>query len=162
MSAARDAPAMPRAPRCLFALMLILPVPLVFGADDCGARDSITERVLCRADDAVAADSSAPCDTAHDARVRDQCYGVFAVRTGSASACRSIPGDTERADRLRQICLSDVAIVTGNGALCAEIADDGLHDACHLKLHRDTGNEALCRRIRGEALRRLCGSTDPG
>lgn len=139
------------------ALMGLLFSPSILAAE-CGARESVTERVLCYADGAVAADDVAVCDAADDVRVRDQCYGVFAVRTGHPAACRAIPGSGQRPTSLRQICLSDVAIVSGEAALCGEVADSNLRDTCYLKLRRDSGDPSLCERISEPALRSLCDS----
>lgn len=139
----------------LSGVVCLLLIPAVSAAD-CAGRESATERVLCHADDAVSAEDVRECDAAASARERDQCYGVFAVRTGRPSACRAIPGDGRRPASLRQICLSDVAIVTGDAALCGEIDDGNLRDTCYLKLHRDTGDAALCERIEEPALRGLC------
>jgi hypothetical protein len=139
----------------LLGLAWLALTPSVFAAD-CSTRESVTERVLCHAERAVAADEMTRCDTAKDVRVRDQCYGVFAVRTGRPAACRAIPGDGQRPASLRQICLSDVAIVTGEAALCGEIGNGNLRDTCYLKLHRDTGDAGLCERIDEPALRALC------
>jgi len=127
-------------------------------AAECGDRESATERVLCHAERAVAADDVASCDAAENERVRDQCYGVFAVQTGQPGACRAIPGDGHRPTSLRQICLSDVAIVSGEPALCGEIEDRNLRDTCLLKLRRDTGDASLCGEISEPALRSLCES----
>ena len=125
-------------------------------AAECGARASVTQRVLCYAERAVAAEEVAPCDAAEDVRVRDQCYGVFAVQTGRPDACRAIPGNGQRPASLRQICLSDVAIVSGEPSLCGEVTDSNLRDTCYLKLRRDTGDADLCERIAEPALRGLC------
>lgn len=138
------------------AALLLLPLPVSAGEQPCAVHDGVTARVRCHADRAVAGASRAACDRASDAHVRDQCYGVYAVRTGDAASCRAIPGDSRRAASLRQICLSDVAIATGDAAVCREIDDTGLRDTCHLKVARDTNRTALCERIEQSALRGLC------
>lgn len=145
---------MPRA--TIGVLLLLLTVPAMADEAPCAGEGGVTARVLCHADRAVARASREACDRASDARVRDQCYGVYAVRTGDPASCRAIPGDSRRAAGLRQICLSDVAIVTGEDGLCREIDDTGLRDACHLKLARDSDRMALCERIEQPALRKLC------
>ncbi len=141
----------------LLAVACLLLSPWTFAAE-CDDRESVTERVLCHAERAVAADEVASCDAAEDVRVRDQCYGVFAVQTGHPGACRAIPGDGQRPASLRQICLSDVAIVSGDHALCGEIGNENLRDTCYLKLRRDSGDATLCERISEPALRALCDS----
>lgn len=136
--------------------LLALPVLAMAAGPACSEREGVTARVFCHAERAVASASRAPCDRASDVRVRDQCYGVFAVRTGDAPSCRAIPGDSRRAASLRQICLSDVAIVTGDGGLCREIDDTSLRDSCYLKLAHDTGRTGLCERIEQSVLRKYC------
>ncbi len=138
-------------------VICLLLSPHIFAAE-CGDRESPTERVLCHAERAVAAEAVASCDVAEDVRVRDQCYGVFAVQTGDPTACRAIPGDGQRPASLRQICLSDVAIVSGDPALCGEIGNTNLRDTCFLKLRRDNDDATLCERISEPALRAICDS----
>ena len=139
---------------CLLGWLAIVPVGAL--GNDCDQEKGNTARVECHAERAVQAGERAPCNGAADVRVRDQCYGVYAVRVGDAASCRAIPGEGQRPTRLRQICLSDVAIVSADGSLCGEIADPGLRDTCHLKVARDTENADLCERIEQDGLRALC------
>lgn len=142
----------------MIAAVAVVLLPLFANADTrpCAEREGTTARVLCHADRAVEGGSRSACDRAADARVRDQCYGVYAVRTGDAASCRAITGTGARVAGLRQICLSDVAIVTGEAGLCGELDDAGLRDACFLKLARDGSDPALCDRIEQEVLQRFC------